>query len=271
MSLQIGRAVELYREGGLSELTDSIRRFYKYNIKPKWWPIRAKFSRDTQTVTLNGSTLEFRSETSEEIRRFKTLVGERPVLEDLLQSLGPDDIFWDVGANVGLYTCFASNEGSRVVAFEPGPGNLDRLRENLSRNAVEAMIFEGALGSESGTVELAREYNGAGGVHSVTHDSTEKNISVLTKRGDELIESGEFPAPTVLKIDVEGAEADVLNGLETALVYSAQTVYVEVHEDLLPKFNSEADEITSLLENAGFNIEILIRRYDTNYHIKATK
>lgn len=74
-------------------------------------------------------------------------MGERPVLEDLLQSLKPDDVFYDIGANVGTYTCFAASKlgPNAVVAFEPERKSATRLRENLDLNALDAQVVENAL------------------------------------------------------------------------------------------------------------------------------
>jgi predicted RNA methylase len=88
---------------------------------------------DTQTHSIANQTVSFHTGTFDEFIRFRNLVGERAILEDLLRSLEPDDVFYDIGANVGTYTCFAASKlvPNAVVAFEPEPKNATRLREDL--------------------------------------------------------------------------------------------------------------------------------------------
>lgn len=60
----------------------------------------------------------------------------------MLQTLESDDVFYDIGANVGTYTCFAGQvvDDGNVIAFEPHPANVDRLRENAEPNEIDVGV-----------------------------------------------------------------------------------------------------------------------------------
>lgn len=80
---------------------------------------------------------------------------ESPMLKDLLSNLRPHDVFYDVGAHIGLYTCLAVNRlpDENVVAFEPNPDNLAKLRSNLRYNG-SPRVHGIVLSNESGTAEF---------------------------------------------------------------------------------------------------------------------
>jgi len=85
------------------------------------------------------------------IRRWQS---ERERLTDILEDLCAEDIFYDIGANTGLYTCFAAKHCSHVVAFEPHLQNLVELRQNISRNGGNVMVMDIALSDTAGTAVL---------------------------------------------------------------------------------------------------------------------
>ncbi|UHH26568.1 FkbM family methyltransferase [Halobacterium noricense] len=184
-----------------------------------------------------------------------------------------NDVFYDIGANVGTYTCFAASklDNRNVIAFEPEPNNVKKLRKNLEINNVDAKILEVALSDTNGTIDFALTGDEAGeGEHAIATDSDSKSIEVQTARGNSIIEERGLPMPTVVKIDVEGAELSVLRGMEHVLQKSCRLVYVEVHPDKLENFNSKPSEVESILEDAGFTINKLTQRR-SEYFIKGKK
>jgi FkbM family methyltransferase len=124
--------------------------------------------------------------------------------------------FVDIGANVGLYSLFvASRAGvrSRIVAFEPQPGILDRLRFNLAANpAVQVELFPLALLDRDGAVDLMIDADDSGGTRIDTGAATASTESVSVPCRPLLTVLGEAGVTTIdaLKIDVEGVEDLVL-------------------------------------------------------------
>ncbi|MXR40771.1 FkbM family methyltransferase [Halobaculum sp. WSA2] len=217
-------------------------------------------------------TVTFRVETFSEFMRFRNLADEHVVLKDLLNRLEFEDIFYDIGANVGTYTCFAACrlKERNVIGFEPEPRNAAQLRENLAQNGLKADIFEIALSNTNGTIKLTLAGEDAGeGKHSITTGDSEETIDVETAKGDTFIESHKIPAPSVVKIDVEGAELLVLRGMKETLRDHCRLVYIEIHPHKIEEYGGTPAEVYSLLEEIGFNLEDLGHRGD-QYFIRAT-
>lgn len=200
---------------------------------------------DPQTLTVGDVSAVYRVTTASERWRVKQAMGERPVLERFLSAVQPGDCVWDVGAAVGTYACLAGNCGADVVAFEPHPGNRQRCRENLDLNNIAATVRDVALSDENETMSLAEDAGIGSGMHRLAAGG---DHTVETIRGDAV----DAPAPDVLKIDVEGHEIEVLEGLGTRLE-SAQFVLVECH----PEFGAPVADVRPLLENTGYDTEVI--------------
>ena len=150
-------------------------------------------------------------------------------------------VVWDVGANIGLYSVpLAQAVGPEgvVIAFEPEPRSRQRMEQNLALNGVDTVtVKDFALGRQrsKGTFHIAAE--GAAGTHSLIHqlgDSAGGKFEVEGYDGDTLVAKGEIPQPNLLKIDVEGAEEDVINGLKDVLAHTdCSAVLCEVHFAIL--------------------------------------
>lgn len=222
--------------------------------------------------TVSGVSASFRTTTRAEYLRVKTLTDEEPVLRAFLDSLEPDDIVYDVGANTGLFACFAARAlgTGAVVGFEPEPTNCGRAEENLTRNADDATfeMAEIGLSDTDGEAEL-RINGGLGkGTHRLSGRESGRRTSVPTHRAETLIGADEIPAPDVVKIDVEGAECRVLEGFGKYLS-DVRTVVCEVHVDKIREFDDSPAMIERRFEQAGFETEVLMER-GMDYHVLAT-
>lgn len=131
-----------------------------------------------------------------------------------LHLLRTGDLFLDIGANVGTFTVLAAGvRGAAAYSFEPDPENLRRLRKNIAVNHLEerVQVYDCALGAtrrEAGfTVGLDTQ-------NRLATDSTTKTITVRVEKLDDVVSDAQ---PIMMKIDVEGAELDVLSGAERIL------------------------------------------------------
>jgi FkbM family methyltransferase len=133
----------------------------------------------------------------------------------VLHFLRKDDLFIDIGANIGSYTLLASNEvGAETIAIEPIPETYNKLEANIWLNNLENKVktFNIGLGGEKGVLKFTRALD------TVNHVATENEtdtIDVQTEKFDDIIN---FQKPTLIKIDVEGFETEVLNGMANALI-----------------------------------------------------
>ena len=134
----------------------------------------------------------------------------------LLHLLRADDLFVDVGANAGSYTILAcAAVGARGYAFEPGPDAYRRLTENVRLNRIEDRVtcLEMCLGAEPGTVLLTDDLDSAN--HALAPgEPGARTVTAAVSTLDAVLD-GERPA--LVKIDVEGYEAAVLEGARRTL------------------------------------------------------
>lgn len=145
----------------------------------------------------------------------------------LESSLSEGGVFFDVGANVGFYTLLGAVKvgAGRVYAFEPLPDNLRYLRTHVDTNGLSNVeIIEAAVAAASGTARFEEAASRAMG-----RLSDEGGIEVDVVTLDELVASGRVEAPDVIKIDVEGAELDVLKGAREILATRRPTVFLATH------------------------------------------
>ena len=145
---------------------------------------------------------------------------ERPLVDWLKRTLTADDVFWDVGANIGAISLVAARLCRQVVAFEPDPRSLTYLARNVQANQLAAVeIIAAALGNEAGAAPLYQSSATNSGMTSLVagHGDVvgETNVTVLT--ADDLIATRPELLPTVMKLDVEGAEHLVLGGAKRLL------------------------------------------------------
>jgi len=162
------------------------------------------------------------------------------------------NVVYDIGANVGYYTLLASTlvgETGQVLAFEPLPDNLTFLEKHLALNSIHnTRMFEVAVSDENGTAMFSEMSERSSG-HL---DSTGK-MEVRTVKLDTLYKNGEIPPPVVMKIDVEGAEYQVLMGALSILEEHHPVIFLathgrEVHKqscDLLLRLGYQLTSISS--------------------------
>jgi FkbM family methyltransferase len=137
---------------------------------------------------------------------------ELRVLESVLT---PSFVFFDIGANVGAYTLFVANRVGRsatVVAVEPHPGALARLRCNLDLNGLDwVRVAPVALAERAGTLSLyVNDRNIGSSTANPERESTGKAIEVECRTLIELVEAEGVGRIDACKVDVEGAEDRVL-------------------------------------------------------------
>ncbi|HKT88921.1 MAG TPA: FkbM family methyltransferase [Candidatus Sulfotelmatobacter sp.] len=142
----------------------------------------------------------------------------------LLGCIAPDDCVWDVGANVGYYTERLSRLASHVIAFEPVPENYSQIESRMLPNV---QCCQTALGDVTGEVTMS--VNGPfSSIASATHAEIPTQ-SVAIARGDDLTS---LRPPSVVKIDVEGYELEVIQGMHRIL-RGVRALFVEVHFQIL--------------------------------------
>lgn len=155
---------------------------------------------------------------------------ERNVLRAFRDAVHAGATVYDIGANVGLYSLLASMRAGTtgcVYAFEPVERNLAYLKRHIRlNNAENCRILEAAVADVEGKTRFAQSPHG----HSMGRLASNGNLEVgcVTVDGCIYGPTGLRP-PNVLKIDVEGAEREVLRGARRSLAEFHPTVFLEVH------------------------------------------
>lgn len=242
-----------------------------------YWRLLSPFVPNEHTLAVGDRAFEFGISHLPEYYLFEHF-DEHDLLADLQSELAPGDVFWDVGANVGVFTVVAAaTVGSgTVVAFEPVPQNVRRLRANLSRNGLDAVVDERPLAASAGpvTVELSSDLPGAQGNAIDAFQAADgraasgTTLSLEATTGDRC----GHPSPDVLKLDVEGAEYDVLDGLsETLATGSCRAIYCEVHVDALEETGRSIADLEGLFEEYGYDVHRIGEQFDHRKRWKATR
>lgn len=180
-----------------------------------------------------------------------TLDDEADTVALMLEDLEHVSTAWDVGAHHGLYSVIFGELTGSVVAFEPHPGNALRLKRTLRLNGLSdsVEIHEVALGNEYKSVGSS----GGGAIFRIRNDEI-GNIQVV--HGEAYADENEISPPGLVKIDVEGAELDVIRGIESVLdSEKCEYVYCEVHKESGGEKLLSDDDIQRLfeiLERCGF-------------------
>jgi FkbM family methyltransferase len=172
--------------------------------------------------------------------------------------LKPGDTFVDIGANIGYYALLASKtvgSSGRVVAIEASPTIAERLSRSVQSNHADnvRVIHAAALGERS----VVRLYKGN------EHNSGETTIVEAFASGfecevqafplHELLTGEELRSARLFKIDVEGAEYQVVAGLDSLekLRPDAELI-IEVHPGYLAQRGETLDALLSLMKSAGY-------------------
>lgn len=135
----------------------------------------------------------------------KSLAG----LSLITEGLGPGDIFVDIGANCGLFTLFAAevvSSNGRVLAIEPEPEMMRRLRFNVEANGFHQIaLLEMAVGGEAGTAKLHVK-DGQYGLSSLHSAVSGASFSVTMAPLTSILDAQGVTRVDALKIDIEGFE-----------------------------------------------------------------
>jgi FkbM family methyltransferase len=186
----------------------------------------------------------------------------------MLACIRPGDCVWDVGANVGFYSelfAMAVGRAGKVISFEPSPACIRVLEERLRERAmgVSWEVVPVALSDDDGEAWLSVASGDTAPDNHLASEHEPAVVRVRTERGDAVVAAG-HAAPEVIKIDVEGFEGEVLDGMGLVLDRpSLRAVCVEVHFGALNARGkpSEPARIVRLLQDHAFAVKWIDRSH----------
>lgn len=183
---------------------------------------------------------------------------EPTVSATICRILKPNDVFIDIGANIGYFSLLASRivgAGGLVVAFEPLRETLECLVDTCRRNQADNVLCMGlALNDARRLVTLHLSDDGQVGLTSLRPWGT-RTRRVLSCRLDDVLDPAFFATVRLIKLDVEGAEMNVIQGM-TKLFSAGHRPYVicEVTDTFLRSCGSSAHALVQTLATYGYQL-----------------
>lgn len=231
-----------------------------------------KLFRAKTPIEVAGIQASFYSSTPDLYRRIVKLGGEREQIQLFLDSIRPGETVWDIGGFIGMFTVLSSKRvgpAGRVITFEPEPETYNKLLANCELNQCNNVtVFNAALSdaTDKGMIFASRENENA--IHSLRPNEHLQDNGIPTQlyNAAELVRDQNVPVPNAVKLDVEGAECLVMNGMKSILSdVKCRFLFMEVHPDDLPNFGHSLDDVHAILDEVGFPIT---RRFErgTEYH-----
>lgn len=192
---------------------------------------------------------------------------ETPVQHALAKRLSSGGVFFDVGANVGFFSLIGSRlvgPGGRVISFEPAPTMAASLRRNVELNRLtNVTVVEAAVAAAPGEGELMVDEHPGGSFLSSSGGAAgpARRARVRIVSIDDLVERGEVPPPTLVKIDVEGAEAQVLVGMSRTAARHLPAIICEVDDEHQEAAAAKLRAVEVTLKAWGYEVRRLERSY----------
>jgi FkbM family methyltransferase len=203
---------------------------------------------------------EFAFATPNALNQFRTntFSTKEPETLDWIDQIPEGAVFWDIGANVGLYSCYAAKaRNCRVFAFEPSVFNLELLARNIYLNDLVSriVIVPIPLSNSLKVSTLNMTTTDWGGALSTFGENYGDDGKVMNKvfefstigiTLDEFAPLLNIPQPSHIKMDVDGLEHLILSGGKSVLQQVSELA-IEVNED----FSEQAENVKKYCNQAG--------------------
>ena len=155
-------------------------------------------------------------------KRYNSILYKEPVTIEWLNKIKSNQILWDIGANIGIYSLYAAIiKRANVFAFEPISNSSNVLLKNIELNCLQdkIKIFNFGLGNKNNLSKLFYVSNHAGSArHSYKKSKKFKYFeNILILNPEYLINNKLLKMPNYVKIDTDGGEIEILKGLKKVL------------------------------------------------------
>jgi FkbM family methyltransferase len=193
-----------------------LRAYYKFFL----WQIRGSIIKSEKKVAFTDrSYLSIKKGMTGATGNIYMGLHEFYEMAFLLHFLREGDIFFDIGANIGSYTVLASGHvAAKTFAFEPIPSTFQKLEKNIRVNGINHLVkaFNVGIGSQKDTLIFTSSLDTVNHVvPDYQKETSENTIQVNTITIDETVSQNDVPI--LVKIDVEGFETEVINGMKSTL------------------------------------------------------
>ncbi len=186
----------------------------------------------------HGFNLELNLSNSEHLRMWLYSDHDERYETNCLKSLiKPNDICWDIGANIVFYTCFFAQNIStngHVYTFEPAKETYKYLCRQINNNNFDEKVtpYQLGIGAQQEDVNLYYDNaNSAEGTASIVESDTKKHHEIIKIDSiDNLLSNKVIKPANIIKIDVEGYQANVLLGGKEFFTKNSPTILIELKE-----------------------------------------
>lgn len=175
----------------------------------------------------------------------------------LLHYLRPEDLFVDVGANVGSYTILACSAiGARGIAFEPVPITYSKLKDNIRLNRLDETVtcINKGVGAQPGTIAFTVDCDTTN--HALAENEQTDNSALISVTTLDTVLGNETPA--LIKIDVEGYESPVLEGATQVLQKDSLSAVIMELNGSGTRYGFDEEKVAS----AMFDLDFRAYSYD---------
>ncbi len=191
---------------------------------------------------------------------------ELPVQLALRNLLREGDVFYDVGGNIGFFSLISARlvGSGHVYAFEPVIENATCIQANAALNRLENVrVMCAAVGAESGNARLLLTRHPGGS--TIAEDAPSPDFlsyrPVPVVAIDDLVASKLARPPSVVKIDVEGGELDVLRGMRATMAAHGPFIVCELDDAREEGLVAKLDNLRSWLKSSHYELVVLPRAY----------
>lgn len=190
-------------------------------------------------------------------------IGLNPHLPSIMEEkLDHDTIFLDIGANIGFFSIIAEKKfGAQVFAFEPSPREFKRFKKNLISNDCKRIVsYNCALGNVNDESFLQTADYSNHGMNRIVPCGTKNSVRVKVKKLDSLIKTLDLEKIGLCKIDVEGFELEVLEGMSNIITKLETCKFiVEISPTYLCDNGRKAEDIYKFFEKYEYKYEFGIQ------------
>ena len=228
---------------------------FKYLLKSKSFKFmkdRKDKSHSVQSFKFQGKEIYYRTSTSDMTVIYEIILKKGFNSEYYLPTVVNPKIIFDIGANIGATTIYYANRfpGAKIFSFEPLLSNYEILEKNV-KDIENVSIFNYGLGKEDGffDIYLTDDEENFGGVTMHNFDTYEKeSIEKCKVRSVKaVLKELNVSSVDLIKIDTEGAEADILMNIPNSIIQQTKWITGELH-------GNKDIELLNYIDDIGFNI-----------------
>jgi len=250
----------------LKELKEILRFIDKHPLAGKhrvkayskffsWQFSQAIFPHETTVPFVGNTKLNVKKGLSGATGNIYTGLHEFTDMAFLLHFLRTDDLFADIGANVGSYTVLAAGcKNARTLSFEPVPSTFHWLQKNIFVNSLHEKVkaWNIGIGCKQGKLQFTSSYDTVNHVATTSEASNKEDLIEVELQSFDAIAQLEG-VPKLIKIDVEGFETEVIKGMNSTLMAEElKAIIIELNGSGM-RYGYDEEWINNHLIEMGFS------------------